>query len=252
MLIVPAKIRSGPQLRDIGEPVERRDCESALEKRIGYHFIDAALLREALTHKSYSNEQPGREVPYNERLEFLGDAVLDLVVSDLIFRAFRAVTEGELTRIRAEVVSERKLAEVGRQLGMGGCLLLGRGEDRSGGREKDSLVADGLEALIGAIFCDGGLAPASSVIETLFTPCIGESAGRKTGTDYKTRLQELLQGRCGRPPLYALLAAEGPDHDRMYTVEVLSDGVAIGRGRGRTKKAAEQEAAREALGRLEG
>lgn len=232
--------------------MERRDCESALEKRIGYQFINIALLREALTHKSYSNEQPGREVPYNERLEFLGDAVLDLVVSDLIFRAYRSVPEGELTRIRAEVVNERGLAEVARGLGMGGCLLLGRGEARSGGREKDSLVADGLEAVIGAIFCDGGLAPAATVIEALFAPYIGESARRKTGTDHKTRLQQLLQGRYGRPPLYVLLAAEGPDHDRIYTVEVLSDGEAIGKGRGRTKKAAEQEAASQALARLEG
>jgi ribonuclease-3 len=229
----------------------RRTCEEALEEKIGYRFKDTALLRESLTHKSFSNEQAGRDVPHNERLEFLGDAVLDLVVSHALFRAFPDLAEGELTRIRAEVVSEKGLAAIGRQLGLGASLRLGRGEDRSGGREKDSLVADALEAILGAVFCDGGFESARRIIEAL---CIAEiecSARRKAGIDYKTRLQELLQARQGRPPTYALTLTEGPDHQRVYTVEVCSEGETIGCGRGRTKKAAEQEAAQEALARLE-
>lgn len=229
-----------------------RPCEEELEERIGYRFRDAALLREALTHKSFSNEQPGRAMAHNERLEYLGDAVLDLAVSDLLFRAYPALPEGELTRIRAEVVSERGLAEIGRRLGLGECLLLGRGEEKSGGRDKDSLVADALEALLGAVFRDGGLIPAAVLVETFFTPAVTRSARHKAGVDHKTRLQELFQGRCGRPPVYVLVDAEGPDHDRVYTVEVRFDAEIIGRGRGRTKKAAEQEAAREALLRLDG
>jgi ribonuclease-3 len=229
----------------------RRTCEEALEEKIGYRFKDTALLRESLTHKSFSNEQAGRDVPHNERLEFLGDAVLDLVVSHALFRAFPDLAEGELTRIRAEVVSEKGLAAIGRQLGLGASLRLGRGEDRSGGREKDSLVADALEAILGAVFCDGGFESARRIIEALCIAEIERSARRKAGIDYKTRLQELLQARQGRPPTYALTLTEGPDHQRVYTVEVCSEGETIGCGRGRTKKAAEQEAAQEALARLE-
>lgn len=233
-------------------PLPRRICEEALEEKIGYCFSDTALLRESLTHKSFSNEQPGRDVPHNERLEFLGDAVLDLAVSQALFRAFPTLAEGELTRIRAEVVSESGLAAIGRHLGLGASLRVGRGEERSGGREKDSLIADALEALLGAVFCDGGFENARCVVENLCTTAIEQSARRKAGVDYKTRLQELLQARKGRPPMYALTLTEGPDHQRVYTVEVCSEGETIGCGRGRTKKAAEQEAAREALARLEG
>lgn len=228
----------------------RRPCEESLEEQIGYRFNDTALLRESMTHKSFSNEQPGRNVPHNERLEFLGDAVLDLVVSDVIFRTFETFAEGELTRIRSEVVSEKGLSAIGRQLDVGGCLQLGRGEERSGGRNKSSLVADGLEALLGAVFCDGGFESARLVIEALFAGPIDRSARQKTGVDHKTRLQEVLQARQGQTPVYVLVLAEGPDHQRTYTVEVRFDGAPIGCGRGRTKKAAEQEAARQALERL--
>lgn len=233
--------------RNHGEPVDCRECEGALQVTIGYRFRDPHLLREALTHKSFSNEQARRDIPHNERLEFLGDAVLDLVVSDLIFRSYPSLPEGELTRIRAEIVSERGLAEIARRIGIGGGLLLGRGEERSGGREKDSLIADALEAVLGAVFRDGGLEPVSEIVARLCLPAIEVAVRRKNGVDHKTRLQELLQGRCGRAPAYVLVDAEGPDHDRIYTVEVRFDGEAIGKGRGRTKKGAEQEAAREAL-----
>ncbi len=230
---------------DLREP----HCEEVLQERIGYRFVDPALLREALTHKSYSNEKSGGS-PYNERLEFLGDAVLDLVVSDRVFHLYPAESEGELTRIRAEVVSEKGLARVARAIGLGDCLSLGRGEERSGGREKESLNADALEALLGAVFRDGGLAPATAVVERLFGEPIRQAALRKTGIDHKTRLQEFLQGRKSHPPHYVLLRAEGPDHDRTYSVEVRTDHDVLGEGQGKSKKAAEQEAARRALERL--
>lgn len=223
------------------------ECENLLQSKIGYRFRNADLLRQALTHKSYSNEQTGQSGAHNERLEFLGDAVLDLVVSDLLFRRFPALPEGELTRIRAEVVREPVLAAAGRALGLGECLLLGRGEEKSGGRAKDSLLADAVEALLGALFRDGGLAAAAALIESRFADGLEDSARRKIGVDHKTRLQEVLQARSGRPPEYHLVHAEGPDHERLYTVEVQFAGQTLGRGRGRTKKAAEQEAAEAAL-----
>jgi ribonuclease III len=225
------------------------NCEELLQERIGYRFSDTSLLQQALTHKSYSNEKAGC-LAYNERLEFLGDAVLDLVVSDRLFHFYPSESEGELTRIRAEVVNEKGLACIARRIGLGECLSLGRGEERSGGRDKDSLNADALEALLGAVFRDGGLGPATAVIEKLFDEAIRHSAGRKAGIDHKTRLQEFLQGRKCHPPQYVLLGAEGPDHDRTYMVEVRDDIQALGQGQGKSKKAAEQEAARQALERL--
>ncbi len=228
------------------------DPLNELEVKIGYSFRRPEMLIEALTHKSFSNEQPGKECPHNERLEFLGDAVLDLIISDRVFKDYPGFSEGELTRIRAEVVSEKSLARAGRKLGLGACLRLGKGEARSGGRNKESLLADALEALLGAVFCDGGIEGVRAVTEGLFLEAMQRSARSKVGLDHKTRLQELLQARCGRPPRYLLAQAEGPDHERVYTVEVVAEGRVIGRGSGRTKKAAEQEAAREALGGLDG
>ncbi len=231
--------------------MDQRECEENLQQRIGHVFAAPELLRESLTHRSFSNEQP-LQLPHNERLEFLGDAVLDLVISHLLFRELLSNAEGELTRIRAEVVSERSLARIGRHLDLGECLLLGRGEERSGGRDKDSLLADALEALLGAVFCDAGFERARDVTERLFAEAIGSAVERKAGLDFKTRLQELLQGRFGRPPEYFLARSEGPDHQRLHTVEVRFDGRTIGSGRSRTKKGAEQEAAREALEHLGG
>ncbi len=224
--------------------------EDPLQEKIGYRFADPALLREALTHKSYSNEQAEGAAPHSERLEFLGDAVLDLAISALAFEKFPGLSEGELTRLRAELVSEAGLARVARSLELGERLLLGRGEARSGGREKASLLADACEALLGAIFRDGGYTAASVVVERLFGAALSQAAGRKNGIDYKTRLQELLQSRYGRPPRYRLLATGGPDHQRSYQVEVCCGDERLGGGSGSSKKAAEQEAAREALDRL--
>lgn len=223
---------------------------AGLEERIGYRMGDRSLLRSALTHKSYSNEQPGVTLPYNERLEFLGDAVLDLVVSDTLFQRYPYLSEGELTRVRAELVNERNLAPLGQRLELGRYLLLGRGEESSGGRGKASLLADALEALLGAIYRDGGLAAARKVVDGLLGEQIDLAVQDRAGTDYKTRLQERLQAEGCALPNYELIGAEGPDHQKSYLVEVRCGGDAIGTGRGRTKKAAQQQAARQALKRL--
>ena len=204
-----------------------------LEQRIGYAFRTQALLAEALTHRSFSNEQAGR-IEHNERLEFLGDAVLDLIVSDYLFRSFPLLPEGELTRIRAEVVREEGLAAAGREIGLGEFLRLGRGEEKSGGRQKASLLANAMEALLGAVFCDGGIESATPLIHSLFIPAIQRSALRKEGVDHKTRLQEFLQARYGSTPTYVLASMQGPDHDRKYEMEVCFEEKIIGRGRGRT------------------
>ncbi|MBN1140370.1 MAG: ribonuclease III [Deltaproteobacteria bacterium] len=225
--------------------------EDRLEERIGYQFRNRGLLREAVTHKSFSNEQPlGARPGYNERLEFLGDAVLELVVSDYLFRRYPLLPEGRLTRIRAELVNERSLARLARDLDLGPHLLLGKGEEGSGGRDKESLLADFLEALIGAVFADGGLEPVARMVATLFDEAISEAADRQEGIDFKTRLQEHVQAKGWLSPEYRLVAAEGPEHRKLFTCEVRCEGKPYGLGRGRTKKAAEQEAARGALEKL--
>ena len=224
---------------------------AGLEQQIGYRMADLSLLRAALTHKSYSNEHPGVDAPHNERLEFLGDAVLDLCISDLLFQRYPQLSEGDLTRIRAELVNERSLAPVGEGLGLGGYLLLGRGEESSGGRQKPSLLADALEAVLGAVYRDGGMSAVSAVIEALLARQIEQAVQDRQGTDYKTRLQERLQASGCQLPSYQLLEAQGPDHQKSYVVEVHCGQQAIGTGRGRTKKAAQQQAAYQALLRLD-
>jgi len=218
-----------------------------LTEQIGYVFADDSLLQECLTHKSFSNEQSGTPDPHNERLEFLGDAVLDMIVSHKLFVAYPDLPEGELTRIRAEVVNEAGLTLVGRRLDIGKFLRMGRGELRSGGRDKDSLIANAVEALIGAVFCDGGFEASQQMVLRLFAPFIERSHQRKSGLDYKTRLQEVMQARFGAPPEYRLVNAQGPDHHRHYTIEAWHAGRSIGRGHGRSKKIAAQQAARQAL-----
>lgn len=222
---------------------------AVLEANIGYRFADSELLTRALTHRSYSNEQT---IPsqHNERLEFLGDAVLDLVIGERLYLDFPELPEGELTRLRAEVVNERVLADAARAVGLGDSLLLGRGEDRSGGRTKESLLANALEALIGAVFRDGGWESARLVTERLLEAHLAEAVACKGGRDYKTRLQEYLQTTRGCLPNYLLAGSTGPDHERVFHVEVRIGSVVLGCGEGRSKKAAEQEAASQALARL--
>ena len=230
--------------------MERLEKQVSLEEKINYYFRDKGLLEEALTHKSFSNEQPGA-IPFNERLEFLGDAVLDLVISRYVFKHL-AAPEGELTRIRAEVVNEKSLSLIAGKLELGSYLRLGKGEELSGGRTKSSLLANVLEAILGAVFCDSDFENARSVAEPLFVAEIHRAASSKIGVDYKTRLQEMLQSLCGKTPEYVLTQVAGPEHCRSYSVEVRFDGKSIGGGTGTTKKKAEQGAAREALAFLEG
>ncbi len=217
-----------------------------LEKTLGYSFRDKALLVNAMTHKSYVNEYPDAAGPDNERIEFLGDAVLDLVVSEYLMDALPTADEGELTRIRAEVVAMPSLAELAGSLGIGRELLLGKGESGSGGREKPSLLADALEALFGAVFVDGGYEAAKFVVLPLFVPLL-KQASVEAGQDHKSRLQELLQATRNELPVYRMIDASGPPHDRVYRVEVLIGERVYGMGKGRTKKSAEQVAAAAAL-----
>jgi ribonuclease-3 len=222
---------------------------SGLEQRIGHRFSDRELLARALTHRSYANENRHPSIGDNERLEFLGDAVLDLIVGYRLYVLHAEADEGTLSRLRAELVSAPSLARLARELALGDCLLLGRGEDRGGGRDRENLQADGLEALIGAIFLDAGYAAAEAVVGRLFAPFLQVSAA-SAGHDFKTRLQEYLQAHRQQRPEYRLIASHGPDHQRHYEVEVLVDGVVLGRGEGTTKKRAEQEAACYALEQL--
>lgn len=211
--------------------------------RIGWEFTDAALLERAMSHRSWCAESPG--VESNERLEFLGDAVLGLVVTDHIFLTYPALPEGELAKVRAAVVNSEALAEVAAELDLGSALLLGKGEDASGGREKPSILADAMEAVIGAVYLDGGYQPAAELVMRLLGDRIEEAAAGPGGQDYKTRLQELAAQRFETPPRYAV-TDDGPDHAKRFFASVLLDGQVRGRGEGRSKKQAEQGAARQA------
>jgi len=217
-----------------------------LQQQLGYMFSDSGLAVQALTHKSFSNEQP-EAVDHNERLEFLGDAVLELVVSDLVYRLFPDIPEGGLTRIRAEVVSEKGLTEIARKLQIGPCLRLGRGEVNNQGYNKPSLLSDALEALLGAVFRDGGFSAACQVVEKNFLTAIEDSARLRYGSDHKTCLQERLQSHFNSLPEYHLSQIEGPDHSKVFFMEVHFKNKILGRGRGTSKKSAEQQAAAAAL-----
>lgn len=215
----------------------------ALERGLGVTFGDKALLERAVTHRSYAFEQGG--LPTNERLEFLGDAVLGLVVTDTIYRSLPDAPEGKLAKIRASAVNARSLADVARGLGIGDQVRLGKGEEQSGGRDKDSILADTMEALIGAVYIDQGLQAAEQLIDRLFCVLLEELATWRGSLDYKTSLQELCAAEYGGPPVYRL-TEEGPDHEKHFTAVVEVDGVVLGRGTGRSKKEAEQGAAEEA------
>jgi ribonuclease-3 len=222
----------------------------SLQKRLGYSFKNESLLCTALTHKSYSNESADPHLLCNERLEFLGDAVLDLVVSQETFEKYVDLQEGELSRIRSELVSEKNLSTLAKELEIGPCLLLGRGERCSGGDRKSSLLADSVEALFGAMLCDSDYLTVRTVISGLFSAAIIRSARKEYDVDCKTILQEFCQKKYQLPPVYQLIGASGPDHQKRYEVEVLLDGESVGRGAGPSKKTAEQQAAQLALEQL--
>lgn len=224
----------------------------AIERAVGYHFSDRTLLREALSHRSWASEARNSQnaaYPSNERLEFLGDAVLQMIATDYIYRQYRHLKEGEMAKARAAVVSSASLAEVAEELGIGEHLLLGKGEDASGGREKPSILADAVEAVIGAVYLDGGWEAASSVVMSVFKKRLDDAAAGPGSGDFKTRLQELTLKLGKGLPSYSVIAS-GPDHAKRFFAEVRVDGELVGAGEGRSKKQAEQGAARRAFERI--
>jgi ribonuclease-3 len=220
---------------------------AALDDALGVRFSHAGLREAALTHRSYAFER-GQTVT-NERLEFLGDSVLGIVVTDMAYRSYPDMPEGSLAKLRAAIVNMTALADVSRSLGLGGFILLGKGEEQSGGRDKASILADALEAVFGAVYLDRGLDVASELIERLFRPRMEAYARGEGDRDYKTILQELASQEIRSLPEYRLVD-EGPDHEKEFTATVYLSGEPYGRGSGRSKKEAEQQAAREAFARL--
>ena len=220
-----------------------------LEVAIGYRFKNITLLQNALTHSSYANERWHNSLKSNERLEFLGDSILGMVVAEYLYKNFPDRPEGELTRMRADMVCEKTLASVAARINLGHHLMLGNGEEQGGGRSRDSILADAVESVIAASFLDGGMAAARSFIEKFI---LVEVPVRKMhNADYKTALQELIQQKKNQTLSYALVGESGPDHDKRFEVEVSLNGRVIGTGTGSSKKRAEQMAAQSALENLQ-
>ena len=222
---------------------------STLQTNLGYTFRDPNLLRLALTHPSVAHEK-GTPMQTNQRLEFLGDAVLQLVLTRVLYEKFPTFGEGPLTKGRAKLVNRRTLAEHGRRLGLGGHLIVSRGEEMHGGRERPSALADTFEALLGAIFLDGGFEAAREFIIHEFQSAFGELPEIPMLENPKGELQELLQSVSSQAPQYHVVTATGPDHDRLFECTVHHNGVELARGRGKSKKSAESEAALAALTKL--
>ncbi len=221
----------------------------ALENKIKYHFNDPALLIHALTHSSYANEMRMNKESNNERLEYLGDAVLELVTSEYVYGEYKELSEGDLTKLRASIVCEQTLSSCARDLNIGEYLLLGKGEDASGGRIRESILSDALEAVIGAIYLDGGFTNAKEFIQNFILYSV---KNKELFFDSKTILQEIIQNENNRQKIrYKLISEEGPDHNKTFTIAVLVGNEQIGCGIGRTKKAAEQEAASQAIQKLQ-
>ena len=216
-----------------------------LEAAIGYRFKNITLLQNALTHSSYANEYWRNSLMSNERLEFLGDSILGMVVAEYLYSNFSDRPEGELTRMRADMVCEQALARVADRLGLGGHLLLGHGEEQGGGRSRASILADAVESVIAALFIDGGMAPAKLFVET-FVLC-DVPVTKLKNADYKTALQELVQQKKNQVITYTLVGESGPDHNKMFVSAVSLNGEKLGEGSGSSKKRAEQEAARIAM-----
>ncbi|MBX3271008.1 MAG: ribonuclease III [Sandaracinaceae bacterium] len=225
------------------------DWAQTVEARLGYRFRDPSRLLDALTHRSFVNERPDLARRDNERMEYLGDAIVDLAASMLLYERYPDAREGELSRRRADLVCETGLAVIGRELALGEALRLGRGEEKTGGRDKPRLLASAVEALVAAVCLDGGQDAAMRVACALLSPRLEASAPGEL--DYKSRLQETLQVGGVPPPVYELVGTEGPDHDRVFYVEAIHEGRVLGRGSGGSKLRAEQLAARDALERLD-
>jgi ribonuclease III len=226
---------------------ERQAALLRLQTGLDYHFQDIGLLDNALTHRSFVNENPTPEARDNERLEFLGDAVLELCISDMLMKKFPEYTEGQLSQLRASVVNEQPLAELAKSLRIGDYLLLGKGEEASGGRQKNSLLSNTFEALMAAIYLDGGFAKASEYIGQLFEFLIDEGLKQFMYRDYKTTVQQLSQSRFREFPRYSLISESGPDHDKTFEIQLSIADQITTIGAGKNKKEAEQQAAEKAL-----
>jgi len=216
-----------------------------LEKAIGYQFRNITLLQNALSHSSYANERWHDSLKSNERLEFLGDSVLGMVVAEHLYRTFPNRPEGELTRMRADMVCERTLAKVANTLGLGAHLLLGKGEEQGGGRSRESILADAVESVIAACYLDGGMTAAVQFIQKFIL--VNVPVTKLHNADYKTALQELVQQKKNQVLSYTLVGESGPDHDKQFRVELTLNGEVVGMGIGSSKKRAEQAAAQKAL-----
>jgi ribonuclease-3 len=222
-----------------------------LEERLGYTFQDRSLLEAALYHSSYANEHRGSGISSNERLEFLGDAVLGLVTADFLYRKHPKAPEGDLTRIRAALVCEESLHEVAQSLQLGDYLQLGKGEEAGGGRQRPSILADATESVFAAVYLDGGMEAARSLIHRVLLDKEREEDVEQRRRDYKTELQELVQRKAGRVLRYELVDTSGPDHAKVFHICVTVNGEPVGSGSGRSKKEAEQAAAKAALEQMQ-
>ena len=223
-----------------------------LEKKLNYTFRNPALLSEALSHSSYANEHRSSHLNSNERLEFLGDSVLGFVTAEFLFTQHPDLPEGDLTRIRAALVCEQSLYEVAKKLGLGRYLKLGRGEEAGGGRERTSILADATEAVFAAVYLDGGIQEASALIHRVLLDVEREEIVEERRRDFKTALQELVQRQADQVLSYRMIGEQGPDHAKIFQAEVLLNGEPLGNGFGRSKKEAEQSAAKAALKTLGG
>lgn len=230
---------------------ERIETLEGLSEVLGHTFDDVGLLDLALTHGSYANENPELVSGDNERLEFLGDAVLQLCISDMLVERFSGYTEGQLSKARAFMVNEQSLAGLARQHRIGDFMRLGRGEEKAEGRNKDSILGDAFESLIGAIYLDGGYEAALGFIRRVFRSVIDEWVRKPVYRDYKSLIQETCQSRFGEIPRYRIVNASGPDHDKTFEVELFIGDTVSARGTGKSKKEAEQDAARKAIEALE-
>jgi len=230
----------------IRKMIDWDDCQ----RELGISFRQVSLLEQAFVHRSYLNENPDFNLSDNKRLEFLGDAILNFIVAERLYREFPTLPEGDLTEIRASLVCRDTLAEVSSALRLGAWLLLGQGEETSGGRTKQSNLANAMEALIGAIYLDRGLATARKFIFRQLKPELRKIKAGKMTPNYKALVQELIQGQKKPAPVYNLVEAAGPDHNKEFTAEILVEGEVLGRGTGKSKKAAESQAARAAWEKL--
>ena len=226
--------------------IDWNDCQ----KSLGISFQQESLLEQAFVHSSYINENPDFAQSSNERLEFLGDAILDFIMTEELYEEFPELPEGKLTEIRASLVRRDTLAELASSLKLGDWLLFGQGEEANGGRTKVSTLANAMEALVGALYLDQGLPKAKAFVLRQFKPELEKIKAGKTTPNYKALVQELVQGQNRPTPVYRLVEATGPDHSKQFTAEILVEGEAMGRGTGRSKKAAESQAARAAWEKL--